>query len=44
MLHGEFIEPVNMQDDLAKEYNADKTCPVKTGIFLRIVPEAHYEE
>ena len=33
-----------MRDDLAKEYNADKTCPVTTGIFLRIVAEASYEE
>ena len=29
---------------MAKEYQADKTCPVTTGIFLRIVPEASYEE
>ena len=42
--YGEFIEPVKMWDDLAKKYNADKTCPVTTGIFLRIVSEASYEE
>ena len=42
--YGEFIEPVKMRDDLAKEYNADKTCPVTTGIFLRIISEASYEE
>ena len=35
--HGEFIEPVEMRDDLAKEYQADKTCPVATGIFLRVI-------
>ena len=44
ILYGEFIEPVKMRDDLAKEYQADKTCPVTTGIFLRIVSEASYEE
>ena len=44
ILYGEFIEPVKMRDDLAKKYNADKTCPVTTGIFLRIVSEASYEE
>ena len=33
-----------MRDDLTKEYQADKTCPVITGIFLKIVSEAYYEE
>jgi len=33
-----------MRDDMAIEYQADKTCPVTTGIFLRIVSEAAYEE
>ena len=33
-----------MRNDLAIEYQADKTCPVTTGIFLRIVSEASYEE
>ena len=42
--YGDFVEPVKMRDDLAKEYQADKTCPVTTGIFLRIVSEASYEE
>ena len=44
ILYGEFIEPIKMRDDLAKLYQADKTCPVTTGIFLRIVSEASYEE
>ena len=44
ILHGEFIEPIKMRDDLAKKYQADKTCPVTTGIFLRIISEASYEE
>lgn len=33
-----------MRVDLAKAYRADKTCPVTSGIFLRIVAEAAYEE
>jgi hypothetical protein len=33
-----------MRDDLARTYRADKTCPVTSGIFLRIVAEAAYEE
>ena len=44
ILYGEFVEPSTMRDDLAKKYKADKTCPVTTGIFLRIVSEASYEE
>ena len=31
-------------NDLAIEYQADNTCPVTIGIFLRIVSEASYEE
>lgn len=33
-----------MRRDLAVEFNAEYTCPVTTGIFLRIVAEAAYEE
>ena len=33
-----------MRKDLAAEFNADKTCPVTSGIFIRIVSEAAYEE
>ena len=44
ILFGEFIEPLKMRDDLAKEFQADKTCPFTTGIFLRIASEASYEE
>lgn len=33
-----------MRKDLAAEFHADKTCPVTSGIFLRIVAEAAYEE
>lgn len=33
-----------MRKDLAAENNADYCCPVTSGIFLRIVAEAAYEE
>lgn len=33
-----------MRKDLAVAYHADKTCPVTSGIFLRIVAEAAFEE
>ena len=33
-----------MRDDLAISFGADKTCPVSTGIFLRIVAEAALED
>ena len=42
--YGKFVEPIKMRDDLAKQYQADKTCPVTTGIFLRIISEASYLE
>lgn len=33
-----------LREDLAAEYGADYTCPVTTGIFLRIVSEAAHEQ
>ena len=33
-----------LRNDMALTYNADTTCPVTTGIFLRIVSEAAYED
>jgi hypothetical protein len=33
-----------MRKDLAIEHKADYTCPVTTGIFLRIVAEANFEK
>jgi hypothetical protein len=33
-----------MRKDLAAEYHADFTCPVTSGIFLRIVAENAYEQ
>jgi hypothetical protein len=33
-----------MREDLAIEYNADATCPLTSGIFLRIAAENAYDE
>jgi hypothetical protein len=41
---GKIIEPQDMRQELAKRHQADATCPVSTGIFLRIVAEAALEE
>jgi hypothetical protein len=42
--YGKQIDPLTLRKDLAIEHNADTTCPVTTGIFLRIVAEANYEK
>jgi hypothetical protein len=39
-----FTDIKQMRKDLAAEYGAEYTCPVTTGIFLRIVAENAYEE
>ena len=41
---GKTVTPKTMRKDLAIENKADYTCPVTTGIFLRIVAEAGYEK
>lgn len=41
---GKRIDSKTMRNDLALEHRADYTCPVTTGIFLRIVAEANYEK
>jgi hypothetical protein len=41
---GKRIDLKTLRNDLAIEHNADYTCPVTTGIFLRIVAEANYEK
>ena len=39
------VNQLNYQQcEMTFEYLADKTCPVTTGIFLRIVSEASFEE
>lgn len=40
---GESRTTVQMRADLARENNADTTCPLCSGIFLRIVAEAAHE-
>jgi hypothetical protein len=42
--HGKFVDAATIRRDLAIEYGAEVTCPLTTGIFLRIVAEAAYEE
>ena len=44
ILYGKFTEPHEMRDDLANEYQADKTCPVTTGDFSKMFSEAAYED
>ena len=41
---GCFSDVKIMRKDLAIEYGADFTCPMTTGIFLRIVAEYNYEK
>jgi hypothetical protein len=41
---GKSINTVTMRNDLAVENNAVFTCPLTTGIFLRIVAEAANEQ
>jgi hypothetical protein len=41
---GNFTDSATIRKDLAHEYHAEVTCPLTTGIFLRIAAEAAYEE
>jgi hypothetical protein len=41
---GKQVGVKTMRNDLALEYGAEYTCPLTTGIFLRIVAEAAYEQ
>lgn len=41
---GNFADIRQIRKDLAAEYHAQYTCPVTTGIFVRIAAEAAYEE
>lgn len=41
---GKQVTTQTMRKDLALEHQADYTCPVTTGIFLRIVAEANFEK
>lgn len=41
---GKTVDSKTLRTDLAMEQGAEVTCPLTTGIFLRIVAEAAYEE
>lgn len=41
---GKISDVETMRNDLAIENGADFTCPLTTGIFLRIVAEYNYEK
>ncbi len=41
---GKKVDLITLRGDLAREHGAEVTCPLTTGIFLRIVAEAAYEE
>lgn len=41
---GRQVDIATLRKDLAAEYHAEVTCPLTTGIFVRIAAEAAYEE
>jgi hypothetical protein len=41
---GKQADANTIRKDLAAEYHAEVTCPLTTGIFIRIAAEAAYEE
>lgn len=41
---GKQVDVNTIRKDLAAEFHAEVTCPLTTGIFLRIAAEAAYEE
>ncbi|MDT7832227.1 hypothetical protein RQM59_07535 [Flavobacteriaceae bacterium S356] len=41
---GVAVDILTMRKDLAAEYEAEKTCPVTTSIFLRIASEVAFEK
>ena len=41
---GRQVDSETIRKDLAAEYHAEVTCPLTTGIFIRIAAEAAYEE
>lgn len=41
---GKSVDIKTLRKDLALEHGAEYTCPVTTGIFLRITAEAAFEE
>ena len=41
---GKQVDIETIRKDLASEFHAEVTCPLTTGIFLRIVAEAAYDD
>lgn len=41
---GTYVDLKTIRRDLAREHKADYSCPLTTGIYLRIVAEAAYEQ
>ena len=41
---GRSVDAATIRKDLAMEHGAEVTCPLTTGIFLRIVAEAAFED
>ena len=41
---GKQVDPQTMRRDLAAENHAEVTCPLTTGIFIRIAAEAAWEQ
>jgi hypothetical protein len=41
---GQTVPMTTLRGDLAESFHADVTCPLSTGIFIRIVAEAALEE
>lgn len=41
---GQLITPTQIREALARQHKADVTCPLTTGIFIRIAAEAAAEE
>ena len=41
---GKFNDVKSLRKEMAKDFNAEMSCPMVTGIALRIVSEASYEE
>ena len=42
--HGSFLSIKKIRQKLADDYNAEMTCPVVTGITMRIISESAFEE
>lgn len=44
LLPGQVVTVRDLRDELATRHRAEHTCPVSTGIFLRVVAEAAWEQ